>query len=259
MEVLLEAKNLCKYYHAGKENEVKAIDHISLQIMKGDFVCIMGPSGSGKSTLLNVLSTLDNQTSGSIQIKGNEVQYMNEMELVDFRSRFLGFVFQDYQLMEELNLQDNILLPLAINEVEETFAIQRCQEVAKELKIDNILQHFPRECSGGQCQRAAIARALIRNPELIVMDEPTGNLDSDHSHEIMSIIHTMNKEHGHTILMVTHDPLIASYANQVIFIRDGKIDALLQKETLKQIEFYHLVVKENSKESLHRLFHTDQA
>lgn len=255
MEVLLQAENICKYYHAGKENEVKAIDHISLQIVKGDFICIMGPSGSGKSTLLNVLSTLDNQTSGSIKIKGTEVRMMNEMELVHFRSRYLGFVFQDYQLMEELNLQDNILLPLAINEVEETQAVLRCEEVAKELKIDKVLDHYPRECSGGQCQRAAIARALIRKPELIVMDEPTGNLDSDHSHEIMSLIHTMNTEYGHTIMMVTHDPLIASYANQVIFIRDGKIDALLEKDSLKQMEFYHMIVKENSKESLLRLFH----
>lgn len=249
MNVLLEANKVSKIYNYHHDNEVKALDNISFTIYENDFICVMGPSGSGKSTLLNVLSTLDQDIFGSVKIHEREIKKMSEIEITEFRSHHLGYVFQDYQLLDEISIMDNILLPLAVRNEKEAIAMQQCKKIAEKLNISMILNKLPKECSGGQCQRGAIARALVSQPDLIVMDEPTGNLDSNNSHEIMSMIRQINDVDGNTILMVSHDSAMASYAKKVVFIRDGKIDAVLHRADKKQQTFFQEIVSENSKES----------
>lgn len=227
-----------------------ALDDVSLQVAEGDFVCIMGPSGSGKTTLLNVLSTIDKPTKGKIRIQGENVRKMGDIAIGDFRNRTLGFIFQKFNLLDNLTLFENIAMPLSIAHEKTDIIQERVQKIAKKVGIDALLDKYPTQCSGGQCQRCAVARSLVANPKLVVADEPTGNLDSKNSHEILRLLKNLNEEEGVTILLVTHDSMIASYAKQLLFLEDGKIATVLERGEDTQKGFYHRIMEVTSKEGI---------
>ncbi|MCH4283532.1 MULTISPECIES: ABC transporter ATP-binding protein [Bacillota] len=230
-----------------------ALDHVDLTVHRGDFVCIMGPSGSGKTTLLNAISTIDPPTKGKVLIEGKNIKKMGDIEIGNFRHQYLGFIFQKFNLLENLTVFENIAIPLTIAKTSDKEIETRIFDIADKVGIKELLDKYPTECSGGQCQRVAIARALITNPKLIVADEPTGNLDSKNSHEILQLLKKLNKEEGVTILMVTHDSMIASYAKRLLFIMDGKIAQVLDRGDMKQKEFYHQIMEITSHEAMELL------
>lgn len=246
---VLNAKNVKKIYGLYDEQKVEALKGINLDMVEGEFVCIMGPSGSGKSTLLNVMSTIDLPTKGFVHINGTNVNGMTEYELGQFRYKNLGFIFQEFHLIDSLTIFENIAIPLSLANVNKAEIKERVEAIAKQLNIEMTLQKKPRECSGGQRQRVAIARALVTNPKLIVADEPTGNLDSQNSHELLSIFRRLNKEQGVTILMVTHDATIASYSTKMLRIKDGEIEVELDANGMSQKEYFYKIVEANSQES----------
>lgn len=227
-----------------------ALDAVDLSVYEGDFVCIMGPSGSGKTTLLNVLSTIDRPSKGMVRIQGENIRKMGDIALGNFRNKYLGFIFQQFNLLENLSIFDNVAMPLSIANLTDEEIIVRVQDIAKKVGIESLLDKFPNECSGGQCQRCAVARALVSNPKLIVADEPTGNLDSKNTHEILQLLRKLNREDGVTILLVTHDSMIASYADQLLFLMDGKIDTILTKENDTQKAFYYRIMEVTSQEAM---------
>lgn len=227
-----------------------ALDDVSLQVCEGDFVCIMGPSGSGKTTLLNVLSTIDKPTKGKIMIQGENVRKMGEIAIGDFRNQYLGFIFQKFNLLDNLTIFENIAMPLSIAHVKADEIKERVEEIANKVGIFELLDKYPTQCSGGQCQRCAVARSLVANPKLVVADEPTGNLDSKNSHEILRLLKNLNEEEGVTILLVTHDSMIASYAKQLLFLEDGKIATILERGEDTQKGFYHRIMEVTSKEGI---------
>lgn len=227
-----------------------ALDDVSLQVSEGDFVCIMGPSGSGKTTLLNVLSTIDKPTKGKIFIQGENVRKMGEIAIGDFRNKYLGFIFQKFNLLDNLTIFENIAMPLSIAHEKTEVIKERVEEIAKKVGIEELLDKYPTQCSGGQCQRCAVARSLVANPKLIVADEPTGNLDSKNSHEILKLLKRLNEEEGVTILLVTHDSMIASYAKQLLFLEDGKIASVVERGEDTQKGFYHRIMEITSKEGM---------
>lgn len=218
---ILSINNLSKVY--GKQMMVTALDNISFSIESGEFVGIMGPSGSGKTTLLNMVSTVDKPTTGDIQVKGKSPLLLKGDELAIFRRRELGFVFQDFNLIDTLTLGENIILPLTLDGVNVKEQYEKLNKVSRILGIDNILNKRTFEVSGGQAQRAAIARALIHNPAILLADEPTGNLDSKSAKNVMELFEKVNKEENVTTMMVTHDAFAASYCNRILFIKDGSI------------------------------------
>ncbi|GAA0706285.1 ABC transporter ATP-binding protein [Paraclostridium ghonii] len=222
MSSLLNIDNISKYY-GNKSNITKAIDNISLEVKKGEFVAIMGASGSGKTTLLNVISTIDRVTSGHIFIGEKDVTKLKGNQLNKFRREELGFIFQDFNLLDTLTAYENIALALQIQNIKPSEIKVLIEEVAGKLGILEILNKYPYQMSGGQKQRIACARAVITNPKLILADEPTGSLDSNSARRLLEIFQTLNKNLESTILMVTHDAFTASYASRVIFIKDGKI------------------------------------
>jgi putative ABC transport system ATP-binding protein len=222
MSKILQVNNIIKYYGNGSI-VTKALNGISFSIEKGDFTAIMGASGSGKSTLLNVISTIDRASSGDILIDDTNLSEMTENQLSAFRRDRLGFIFQEYNLLDTLTVAENITLPLNLKRVSPSDTKKELERVADVLDIRSQLQKFPRELSGGQRQRAACARALITNPALVLADEPTGALDSANSKILMDTFTLMNVTLGSTILMVTHDAMVGSYANRVLFLKDGKI------------------------------------
>jgi len=220
---VLKAVDLTKVYGGQRGTvAVRALDSLNLTVEAGEFVGIMGPSGSGKSTLLHLLGTIDSPTSGEIEIGGEELSRLKGDALALFRRRRLGFIFQDFNLMDSLTLQENILLPLALERVPVAEIEQRVAAVAGRLGLMGELQRYPYEVSGGQKQRAAAARALIHRPDLVLADEPTGNLDSRSARALMESLAELNAETKATILMVTHDPVSASYCRRILFIKDGK-------------------------------------
>ncbi|WP_281817290.1 ABC transporter ATP-binding protein [Vallitalea longa] len=226
---VLEGNYITKIY--GKEdNKVVALDDFSIEIEEGEFIGVMGSSGSGKTTLLNVLSGLDNADSGSIIINGNNIGELNKDELALFKRRNLGFVFQEFKLLDSLSLQENIMLPMILDKREPQSMKLRAKEIMSLFDIYKLKDKYPWNVSGGQQQRAAIARAVINEPAILFADEPTGNLDSKSTRVIMNYISKMNKELGSTILMVTHDPFAASYCDRVIFIEDGKLSIEMMKK-----------------------------
>lgn len=247
MSEVVVAKNLIKFY--GDKNKFKALDGINLSINEGDYICIMGPSGSGKTTLLNNLSTIDMPTSGTVKINNINVRSMNEFDLGKFRYENLGFIFQEFNLIDSLTIRENIGIPLALAEKTKREINERVAVIAEKLGISDILDKFPIECSGGQRQRAASARALVAEPKMVVADEPTGNLDTKNSHELLKILKELNENEGITILMVTHDAMIASYAKKLILLRDGKIEETIEREGLTQREFFYRIVEAATKES----------
>lgn len=222
MENILITKNLKKQYES-KGNITHALNGIDLQINKGEFVGIMGASGSGKSTLLNCIATIDKVSSGSIQIAGSEITKMNKEQVAAFRREQLGFVFQDFNLLDTLSCKDNIALALTINDQRPKDIQKRVEQVARDLGISTILKKYPYEISGGQKQRVACARAIVTNPSLILADEPTGALDSKSASMLLQSFEYMNEQKRATILMVTHDAFTASYCRRILFIQDGRI------------------------------------
>lgn len=222
MEKILEIKNVTKYY--GSEDVViKALDGLGFVMEKGEFTAVMGASGSGKSTLLNVVATIDSPSSGDIWIGGKKLDDLSDDDLADFRREDLGFIFQDYNLLDTLTVGENICLPLNLSGMGEDETKSRLAKAAETLDIKDQLSKFPRELSGGQKQRAACARALITDPALVLADEPTGALDSANSKTLMETFCLMNRSLGSTILMVTHDAIVGSYAGRVLFLKDGRI------------------------------------
>ncbi|MFO3715405.1 ABC transporter ATP-binding protein [Anaerococcus cruorum] len=221
--MLLEVSNLEKIYKTRlSDNKVVALDNVNFSVEEGEYIAIMGESGSGKTTLLNLLALLDRPTNGNIVLEGKDLSTISDSQISKFRRDHLGFVFQDFNLLDTLTLKENILLPLILAEENpETFE-KRVEDVARPLRIDKILNKYPYEVSGGQKQRCAVARALITNPKLLLADEPTGALDSNSSRELMEVFRELNNA-GQTIIMVTHSVQAASEAKRVLFIKDGKI------------------------------------
>lgn len=228
MKELLKLEHIQKWYDCG-ENAIKAIEDISFSIQEGEFVGIMGASGSGKTTMLNCISTIDTVSDGNIYLEGLDVTTINEKDIASFRRKNLGFIFQDFNLLDTLTVSENIALALTINRVPVKQVDTLVQKMAEKLNITDILEKYPYQISGGQKQRCACARALINNPKLILADEPTGALDSHSAKILLSTIQRINVEFGTTILMVTHDAYSASYASRILFLRDGVIFAEIQK------------------------------
>ena len=242
MSTVLEVKNVEKYY-GNKSNLTKALNNISFKVEKGEFVGIMGASGSGKTTLLNCISTIDRVTSGNIFINGLDITKLKGNNLNKFRREELGFIFQDFNLLDTLTAYENIALALTIQKVHAKEIDKRVKEVASKLEITDILKKYPYQISGGQKQRVASARAIITNPKLVLADEPTGALDSKSARQLLETFDVLNRSLGSTILMVTHDAFTASYADRIIFIKDGKIFNELTKGNSLRKQFFEKIIE----------------
>lgn len=229
MEAIIEVKNATKIYRVGTE-KILALDNVSFTINKGDFCCLLGSSGSGKSTLLNIMAGIEKITSGDIYIKGKKITKMGEHQLAKFRQKYLGFVFQSYNLINSLTALENVELPLVFKEEPKKIRIKKSKEILSKVGLEKRLKHKPSQMSGGQQQRVGIARAFVANPEVVFADEPTGNLDSKTAKEIMGIIKQIAGERNQTIVMVTHDTEIAKFANKVIHIHDGHIERIEEEQ-----------------------------
>lgn len=239
---ILQAQQIVKTYGM-KFNKQEVLKGIDLQVDKGEFVGIMGASGSGKTTLLNVLSSIDRVTGGSIRIEGKEVTGMKEKELAEFRKRHLGFIFQDYNLLDTLTVKENVLLPLSVAGVSRSEALRKFEEVAGELGIGDLRNKYPSEISGGQKQRTSAARAFVHDPGIIFADEPTGALDSKSASDLLNKLAGMNSGRGATIVMVTHDSVAASYCSRVVFIKDGQIYSQLTKGDEPRQAFFNDIMR----------------
>lgn len=238
---ILEVKKLKKIYTSRfGGNHIQALRDVSFSVEKGEYVAIMGESGSGKTTLLNIIATLDKPTSGEVILSGKSSISIKEREISKFRRDNLGFVFQDFNLLDTFSLQDNIFLPLVLSGKSFSEMNSRLSSIAKKLGISDILQKYPYEVSGGQKQRAAVARALITYPQLILADEPTGALDSHSSDGLLRLFNDINKE-GQTIIMVTHSTKAASHASRVLFIKDGEVFHQLYRASMSQEEMYQKI------------------
>ena len=242
MENVLEVKNIEKYY-GNRSNLTKAIDNISLNVKKGEFVGIMGASGSGKTTLLNCISTIDKVTAGNIKINNQDITKLKGNNLNKFRREELGFIFQDFNLLDTLTSYENIALALTIQKVNHKEIEKRVKDIAEKLGIIDILNKYPYQISGGQKQRVAICRAIITSPQLILADEPTGALDSKSAKQLLECFEDLNQKLGATILMVTHDAFTASYADRIIFIKDGKIFNELIKGNDTRKQFFEKIIE----------------
>ena len=241
MEKILQVKNVEKYY-GSKSSLTKAINGISFEVEKGEFVAIMGASGSGKTTLLNLISTIDKVTAGEIFVDGENITKLKGNSLNKFRRDKLGFIFQDFNLLDTLTGYENISLSLSIQNISYSEQKKRIEDIASKLGITKILNKYPYQMSGGEKQRIASARAIITNPSLILADEPTGALDSKSSKQLLNNFEYLNNELKSTILMVTHDAFTASYASRVIFIKDGKIFNEIQKGDSSRKEFFDNII-----------------
>ena len=238
---MLQVQNIEKYY-GSKNNVTKALDRVSFDVDAGEFLAIMGPSGSGKTTLLNCISTIDVISAGKILLDGVSAADLSEIELARFRRERLGFVFQDFNLLDTLTIEENIGLALSLNHQNPGTVQNRVQEVAGKLGITDILPKFPYQVSGGQKQRAACARAMVAGQSLLLADEPTGALDSRASKNLLEIMTAMNQDMGATILMVTHDAYSASYAKRVLFLKDGRVFNELLRGNRARTDSYHEIL-----------------
>lgn len=241
MEQVLKINDVEKYY-GNKSSLTKALDNISFEVDKGEFVAIMGASGSGKTTLLNCISTIDKVTSGHIYVDGQDITKLKGNKLNRFRRESLGFIFQDFNLLDTLTAYENIALALSIQNTPAKNIDGEIQKVAKALGIEEVLKKYPYEMSGGQKQRVASARAIITNPRLVLADEPTGALDSKSSKMLLERLQLLNRGMSATILMVTHDSFSASYASRVIFIKDGKLFNEIRKGDSSRKEFFNKII-----------------
>ncbi|MCI6813397.1 MAG: ABC transporter ATP-binding protein [Lachnospiraceae bacterium] len=237
---VLEIKNLVKSYGT-KEIQAKVLKGIDLTIYEKDFIAIMGPSGSGKTTLLNILSTIDRPTQGTVILDGQDILTVSNKELSKIRRDKIGFVFQDYNLLDTMTLQDNIALPLSLNEVKGEICIKKTKELAEIFGLSDHLKKYPYQLSGGQKQRGTVCRALITEPEIIFADEPTGALDSRTGRELLECLSRVNEDSGATILMVTHDSYCASYAKEVYLLKDGMVQCKINKGNSRK-EFYDRII-----------------
>ncbi|MBC6003183.1 Lipoprotein-releasing system ATP-binding protein LolD [uncultured Clostridium sp.] len=241
MKNILKVENIEKYY-GNKDNISKAIDNISFNVLEGEFVGIMGPSGSGKTTLLNCISTIDNVSSGKIIINDQDITKLKSKKLDKFRQNELGFIFQDFNLLDTLTAYENIALALTIKGEKSSLIDSKIKEVAKYLEIEKVLNKYPYQMSGGQKQRVASARAIVTNPSLVLADEPTGALDSKSARLLLERFESLNKDLKTTILMVTHDSFTASYAHRILFIKDGKIFNELVRGNDSRKEFFNRIM-----------------
>lgn len=241
MEKILKIDSIEKYY-GSKSSLTKAIDNISFDVERGEFIAIMGASGSGKTTLLNCISTIDKVTSGHIYLNDLDVTTLKGNKLSEFRREELGFIFQDFNLLDTLTAYDNIALALSIQDKSVKNLDEKIKEVSKYLNITHVLNKYPYQMSGGEKQRVASARAIITNPSLILADEPTGALDSKSAKMLLERLEYLNKEKNATILMVTHDAYTASYSSRVIFIKDGRIFNEIEKGNLDRKEFFDKII-----------------
>lgn len=239
---ILEASKIHKSY-GNKLNRQEVLKGLDISIDKGEFVSIMGASGSGKTTLLNVLSSIDKVSSGTIMIEGNDITGMKDKKLASFRKNHLGFIFQEYHLLDTLTVKENILLPLSVQKVSKKEADQEFEMLARALGIFEVKDKYPNEISGGQKQRTSAARAFIHNPSIIFADEPTGALDSKSASDLLNKLSELNQQRNATIVMVTHDPVAASYCSRVIFIKDGQIYTQLNKGEEDRQAFFKDIMK----------------
>lgn len=222
---VLTANNITKIYGESKsENVTRALNGVDLSVEEGDFIAIMGPSGSGKSTLVSILSGILTLTTGSVTVCGQNINELDRFEMALFRRRKLGFVFQEFNLLDNLTLQENVMLPMVLDKKESSYMQKRSLEVMKQFGIDTVAQKYPYQISGGQQQRVAVSRALVNDPAILFADEPTGNLDSKSANAVMHCFEQINEENKTTVLMVTHDVFAASFCKKVIFIKDGKVN-----------------------------------
>ena len=242
MDTVLKVDNIEKFY-GSKGNITKAINGISFEVKSGEYIGIMGASGSGKTTLLNCISTIDNVTNGNIYINGQNITKLKANELSKFRREELGFIFQDFNLLDTLTAFENIALALTIVNTPQKTINSKVAEVAEKLNITNILNKYPYQISGGQKQRVASARAIITNPSLILADEPTGALDSKSAKMLLESFETLNNKFGATILVVTHDAFTASYCKKIMFIQDGKIFKQITKGEDTRKKFFDKIIE----------------
>ncbi|OJG10359.1 ABC transporter ATP-binding protein [Enterococcus asini] len=242
METVISVKDVKKSYGTTKEKITEALKGITFDVSKGDFIGIMGASGSGKSTLLNLLSTIDKPTSGEIFINQRDVTTLKGDELSDFRGREIGFVFQEFNLLENLTAYENIAVPLSLQGEKPKTIRKKIMAVAKRLSIEAILDQYPAALSGGQKQRVASARALVGEPTILFGDEPTGALDSNSAKDLLNMMKDLNENDHVSILLVTHDPLSASYCQKILFIKDGMIHQELRRENQSQTDFYRQIL-----------------
>jgi len=227
-EPIIKLDNACKYYQMG-DSIVKALDGVNVEINKGDFIVIIGPSGSGKSTLMNMVGALDLTTSGEIYLDNQDIEHLEESELAQIRGSKIGFVFQTFNLIPTLNALENIALPMIFHGISKEERTERAEKILEDVRLTSRRNHFPNELSGGERQRVAIGRALANEPEVILADEPTGNLDSKTGLEIMELFKQLNKQ-GKTIIVVTHDLNLTKYASKILKIRDGKIEKVINQK-----------------------------
>ena len=221
MKTMIKLTGINKIYRT-EEIETQALENVNLEVQKGEFLSIMGPSGCGKSTLLNIMGLLDSPTSGTIEINGTSTENMNDKELAAFRNKTLGFVFQSFHLINSLNVIDNVELPLLYRKMSSSERTALAKAVLERVGLSHRMKHMPTQLSGGQCQRVAIARAIVGNPDIILADEPTGNLDSKMGAEVMELLHKLNKEDGRTIVMVTHNEAQARQTARTVRFFDGR-------------------------------------
>ena len=244
MDTILRVESLKKYYGKGP-NITKALDSISFQVVKGEFLGIMGSSGSGKTTLLNCLATIIKPTDGSIQMQGKDLGQLKGNHLADYRGKEIGYLFQNFELLDNLTAKENILLPLSLHKVDANESKVRLELLSQYLDISELLNKFPSQLSGGQRQRVAAARALILDPKIVFADEPTGALESKNATILMQKLSEMNQVEETTILMVTHDSVAASFCNRILFIQDGKLFHEIRRDYPResQEDFYHRILK----------------
>lgn len=241
---VVDVHHLEKTYGKSGERPYTALKDLNFSVKEGEFVGIMGASGSGKTTLLNMLSTLDTPTSGEVLVNGHDVTKMRGNQLSDFRAQEVGFIFQDFNLLESLTAQENIGLPLALKGTPAKVMDQAIQAVAKTLSITELLKKYPAQLSGGQQQRVAAARAIVHQPSILMGDEPTGALDSSSARELLDLLTEINQQQHMSILLVTHDPFSASFCHRILFIKDGQIGSELKRGELERKDFYQQILTE---------------
>lgn len=232
-DIVIELKDVCKYYYMG-DNVVKAVDGISLKVKKGEFVAIMGPSGSGKSTAMNLVGSLDVPTSGSVYLDGEDISILSESDLAQIRGKKIGFIFQSFNLIPNLTTKENVILPMTFQNIDTYERGIIAEKLLKLVDLSDRGHHYPNELSGGQRQRVAIARSLANDPEVILADEPTGNLDTKSGERIMKFLSDMHKK-GKTIIVITHEPdLVENIAETTYWLRDGKVEKITKKRVRKK-------------------------
>ena len=238
---ILNVNHVSKIY--GTKQKFNALHDINFSVDKGEFVAIMGPSGSGKTTLLNVISSIDSISGGTVEISGNEINQLSNKKLAQFRKKELGFIFQDYSVLPTLTVKENIMLPLSVQKMKKDEMEKNYQDVTEALGIYDLSDKYPSEISGGQQQRTAAARAFVHQPSIIFADEPTGALDSKSAQDLLHRLEDMNKQFNSTIIMVTHDPSAASFAQRVIMLKDGDIHSEILQQSKTKSKFYNEIIQ----------------